>query len=114
LHRFKPALRPLRASHELAAHDARLAREQHFAARAQATTLHALKLAMKVSQRRNKRRGADAIDDAPLRGSNVMYTLVDPHAEWLAAPVVLQSEAMLEMQLEHSKDVLAQACSCLR
>ena len=78
---------------------------------AQDITLHALKLAMKVNQRRNKRRAADAIDDTSLRGSNVMYGLVDPHAEWLARPVVLQSEAMLEMQVEHSKDVLAQVGS---
>ena len=69
---------------------------------------------MKVNQRRNKRRAADAIDDTSLRGSNVMYGLVDPHAEWLARPVVLQSEAMLEMQLEHSKDVLAQVGSSSR
>jgi hypothetical protein len=76
-------------------------------------TLHALKLVMKVNQRRNKRRAADAIDDSSLHGSNVMYGLVDPHAEWIARPIVLQSEAMLEMQLVHSKDVLAQ-CMAVR
>jgi hypothetical protein len=70
--------------------------------------LHALKLAMKVGQRRNKRRAADAVDDAPLRGSNVMYALLDPAGEWLACVTVLQSEPMLAMQLAHSKDVLAQ------
>lgn len=80
---------------------------------AQEVTLHALKLVMKVNQRRNKRRAADAIDDSSLCGSNVMYGLVDPHAEWIARPIVLQSEAMLEMQLVHSKDVLAQ-CMAVR
>jgi hypothetical protein len=75
----------------------------------QGLTLHALKLVMKINQRRNKRRAADAIDSSSLRGSNVLYVLLDPHAEWIAQPIVLQSEAMLEMQIMHSKDVLAQS-----
>ena len=68
---------------------------------------------MKVNQRRNKRRAADAIDDTSLMGSNIMYAVLDPHSEWIADSVVLQSEAMLEMQILHSKDVHTQ-CVAVR
>jgi hypothetical protein len=79
----------------------------------QGLTLHTLKLVMKINQRRNKRRASDTIDSTSLQGSNVLYVLLDPHAEWITQPLVLQSEAMLEMQIMHSKDVLAQ-CMAVR
>jgi hypothetical protein len=73
----------------------------------QGLALHSLRLSMKVNQRRNKRR-ADAIDDRELNGSNILHCLVDPHSEWLANITVLQSEAMLKMQLLHMREVDAQ------
>lgn len=76
----------------------------------QGFVLQSLKLLMKVHQRRNKRR-ADAIDDSALQGSNVLYAMVDPHSEWIASVTVLQSEAMLKLQLQHSQSVLAQSAA---
>lgn len=76
----------------------------------QGFVLQSLKLLMKVHQRRNKRR-ADAIDDSALLGSNVLYAMVDPHSEWIASVIVLQSEAMLKLQLQHSQSVLAQSAA---
>lgn len=76
----------------------------------QGYVLQSLKLLMKVHQRRNKRR-ADAIDDSALQGSNVLYAMVDPHSEWVASVTVLQSEAMLKLQLQHSQSVLAQSAA---
>lgn len=78
--------------------------------RVQGFVLQSLKLLMKVHQRRNKRR-ADAIDDSALLGSNVLYAMVDPHSEWISSVTVLQSEAMLKLQLQHSQSVLAQSAA---
>eukprot|EP00879_Flechtneria_rotunda_P028850 GHRR01031082.1.p1 GENE.GHRR01031082.1~~GHRR01031082.1.p1 ORF type:complete len:966 (+),score=503.48 GHRR01031082.1:166-3063(+) len=92
-------------------------------------SLHELKVSSKLGEQRRRQQraassggraltrsgiagGADAdldVSEAELRGVPVLWVQIDPGLEWLAAVQLRQPAHWWSLQLDHSKDVVAQA-----